>query len=514
MTMRLFSAVKVSAIIGLGLAVHTIAAAAADDGFQSIFNGKDLTGWDGNPKFWSVEDGAITGRTTRENPTPGNTFIIWRGGTVSDFELRLLYRIVPGDDRGFGNSGIQYRSKDFGNWSVGGYQADIEAGDHYSGILYEERMSRGIMAERGEKVVWTADGKKQVVGKTGDPKAIQDAIRKGDWNEYVVIAQGNHLVHKINGHVTVDVTDNDPQKQARSGILALQLHAGPPMTVQFKDIRLKHLTAARKIVLVAGGPSHGPGDHEHRAGCLLLARCLESVPGITTVVVSNGWPADVSVFNDAAAIAVFSDGGGGHPFVQGDRLKVIGDLMAKGVGLGCIHYAVEVPKDRGGKEFLSWIGGYFETDWSVNPFWEAEFKTFPDHPVTRGVKPFKAYDEWYYHMRFQEGMKGVTPILSALPPAETLNRPDGPHSNNPHVRKAVLENKEPQHVMWVYERPDGGRGFGFTGGHAHKLWGGPDYRKVVLNALLWIAKVDVPPDGVECSPTPEELKVNLDPKGR
>ncbi|HOK78561.1 MAG TPA: ThuA domain-containing protein, partial [Verrucomicrobiota bacterium] len=201
-------------------------------------------------------------------------------------------------------------------------------------------------------------------------------------------------------------------------------------------------------------------------------------------------------------------------FVQGDRLKVIGDLMAKGVGLGCIHYAVEVPKDRGGKEFLSWIGGYFETDWSVNPFWEAEFKTFPDHPVTRGVKPFKAYDEWYYHMRFQEGMKGVTPILSALPPAETLNRPDGPHSNNPHVRKAVLENKEPQHVMWVYERPDGGRGFGFTGGHAHKLWGGPDYRKVVLNALLWIAKVDVPPDGVECSPTPEELKVNLDPKGR
>lgn len=513
--MNPFLSAACKGLLGLGLGLcFSAVAAETEAGFQSIFNGKDLTGWDGNPKFWSVEDGAITGRTTKDNPTPGNTFIIWRGGTVSDFELRLLYRIVPGDERGFGNSGIQYRSKDFGNWVVGGYQADIEAGDRYSGILYEERMSRGIMAERGEKVVWTADGKKQVVGSTGDPNQIQAAIRKGDWNEYVVIAQGNRLIHKINGHVTVDVTDNDPQKQALSGILALQLHAGPPMTVQFKDIRIKHLTSTKKIVLIAGGPSHGPGDHEHRAGCLLLARCLESVPGVQTVVVSNGWPTDVSVFNDAAAIAIFSDGGGGHPFVQGNRLQVIGDLMAKGVGLGCIHYAVEVPKEKGGKEFLSWIGGYFETYWSVNPFWEAEFKTFPDHPVTRGVKPFKAYDEWYYHMRFPENMAGVTPILSALPPAETLNRPDGPHSNNPHVRKAVLENKEPQHVMWVFERPDGGRGFGFTGGHSHKLWGGPDYRKVVLNALLWIAKIDVPPNGVECTVTPDDLKVNLDPKGR
>lgn len=484
------------------------------DGFQSIFNGKDLSGWDGNPRFWSVQNGAITGRTAKDNPAQGNTFIIWRGGTVSDFELRLSYRIVPGSDQGFGNSGIQYRSKDFGNWSVGGYQADIEAGDRYSGILYEERMTRGIMAERGEKVVWTADGKKQVVGSVGDSKEIQAAIRKNDWNEYVVVAQGNHLVHKVNGHVTVDVTDNDPQKRAASGILALQLHAGPPMTVQFKDIQLKQLSANRKIVLVAGPPSHGPGDHEHRAGCMYLAHCLRNVPGIQTVVVSNGWPSDLSVFDGAAAVAIYSDGGGGHPFIQGDRLKVIGDLVAKGVGLGCIHYAVEVPAEKGGKEFLSWIGGYFEMHWSVNPFWEAEFKTLPVHPVTRGVKPFKAHDEWYYHMRFPADMKGVTPILSALPPPETLNRPDGPHSNNPHVRKAVLENKEPQHLMWVFERPDGGRGFGFTGGHAHKLWGGPDYRKVVLNALLWIAGVEVPADGVNCTASPDEFKQYLDRKGR
>ena len=272
--------------------------------------------------------------------------------------------------------------------------------------------------------------------------------------------------------------------------------------------------AQTKIVLVAGGPSHGPGDHEHRAGCLLLQKCLNTLPGIQAEVHTGGWPKDPAAFDGAAAIVVYSDGGGGHPFIQGNRLQVLEALMNKGVGLGCIHYAVEVPKDRGGKQWLDWIGGYFETDWSVNPFWEAEFKTLPQHPVTRGVQPFKQYDEWYYHMRFQPGMKGVTPILSALPPKETLNRRDGPHENNPWVRHAVLTNNEPQHLMWVYERPDGGRGFGFTGGHSHRFWGNDNFRKVVLNAILWIAKVEVPPNGLECVVTPEDLTANLDEKGK
>jgi type 1 glutamine amidotransferase len=272
--------------------------------------------------------------------------------------------------------------------------------------------------------------------------------------------------------------------------------------------------ADKKIVFIAGRPSHGPGEHEHRAGCLLLQKCLSGIPGVTSVVYSNGWPTEPNAFDGASAIVIFSDGGGGHPAIQGNRLQILGDLMKKGVGLGCIHYAVEVPKDRGGKEFLEWIGGYFETDWSVNPFWEANFTKFPDHPVTRGVKPFKMMDEWYYHMRFQEGMKGVTPILSDLPPASTLNRKDGPHENNPYVRQAVLTNKEPQVVMWVYERPDGGRGFGFTGGHSHKNWKEENFRKVVLNAILWIAKVEVPPNGVECQLKDEDFTVNLDPKGK
>lgn len=271
--------------------------------------------------------------------------------------------------------------------------------------------------------------------------------------------------------------------------------------------------ADKRIVLIAGGPSHGPGDHEHRAGCLLFQKCLSSVSGVK-VEVHSGWPPAANALDGADAIVIYSDGGGGHPGLQGDHLQQLGEAMKNGAGLGCVHYAVEVPKDKGGKEWLDWIGGYFETDWSVNPFWTANFTTLPDHPVTRGVKPFKQMDEWYYHMRFQEGMKGVTPILSALPPADTLKRRDGPHENNPFVRKAVLENQERQHVMWVYERPDGGRGFGFTGGHSHKFWGNDDFRTAVLNAILWIAKADVPQNGVQSQVTEEELAQNLDDKGQ
>lgn len=269
--------------------------------------------------------------------------------------------------------------------------------------------------------------------------------------------------------------------------------------------------ADKKIVLIAGGGSHGSGSHEHRAGCLLFKRCLDKVGGLE-VVVHSGWPKEADALAGADAIVIYSDGGGGHPAIQGDRLKQLAAAIDKGAGFGCVHYAVEVPKDRGGKEFLNWIGGYFETHWSVNPFWDADFKTFPNHPVARGLKPFKQNDEWYYHMRFPENMKGVTPILSALPPESTLKRPDGPHSNNPYVREAVLTNKEPQHVMWVYERPDGGRGFGFTGGHSHKFWGNEDFRKAVLNGIVWIAKVDVPPNGVSSTVTAEELIQDLDKK--
>src|SRR6266436_2055379 len=218
---------------------------AAEEGFKPIFTGKDLAGWTGRPQHWSVEDGAITGRTTKELPAQGNNFLIWTNGTVSDCELRLSYRIVPNNTNGFANSGIQYRSKDFGNFVVGGYQADFEAGKTYSGILYEERMD-GILAQRGQKtIVKTVEGKAkvEVVGSLGKSEDIQAKIKDKDWNDYVVIAQGNHLQHFINGVPTVDVIDERTGgKAAKEGILALQLHAGDPMTVQFKNIRVKPLS--------------------------------------------------------------------------------------------------------------------------------------------------------------------------------------------------------------------------------------------------------------------------------
>lgn len=236
----------IATALGAMLFAQTNLAPAADAGFTAIFNGKDLAGWDGNPKFWSVKDGAIVGQTTAENPTKGNTFLIWKDGTPANFELRFSYKITPNNDKGFANSGVQYRSKvmDAANWGVGGYQADFEAGATYSGILYEERLTRGIMAARGEKVVWDKDCKKQVTGAVGKSEEIQAAIKKDGWNDYVIIAQGNHLQHFINGLLTVDVTDECEAKAAKSGVLALQLHAGDPMTVQFRDLRLKQSTAA------------------------------------------------------------------------------------------------------------------------------------------------------------------------------------------------------------------------------------------------------------------------------
>jgi type 1 glutamine amidotransferase len=271
--------------------------------------------------------------------------------------------------------------------------------------------------------------------------------------------------------------------------------------------------ADKKIVFIAGPPSHGPGDHEHRAGCLLFKSCLDQFPGVISVVCSNGWPSDAAgAFDGASAIVVYADGGGGHPLLRGDHLKTIGELMSKGVGLACIHYAVEPTKEKGEREFLDWIGGCFEVNLSVNPFWTPDFAPLPKHPITRGVKSFKVPDEWYFHMRFRDGMKDVVPILSAVAPDSTMRRSDGPHEGNPAVRQSV-KNGELQTVAWAAERSGGGRGFGFTGGHFHKYWGNDDFRKLVLNAILWTAKVEVPQEGVPSQVTEEQLKQNLDRKG-
>jgi hypothetical protein len=262
-----------------------------------------------------------------------------------------------------------------------------------------------------------------------------------------------------------------------------------------------------KIVFVAGTPSHGYAEHEHYAGSMLLADCLRrGLPNVTTEVCKNEWPADPNVFNGADAIVVFADGGKGNPMLP--HLEEIDELMKKGVGCACLHYAVVVPKGRAGDLMKDWIGGYYEEYWSVNPFWTAAFKQLPDHPIARGIKPFAIEDEWYFNMRFIDNMAGVTPILTAVPPDSTRDRPDGPHSGNPTVRS---QKGRAEHMAWARVRPDGGRGFGLTGCHSHWNWANDNFRKIALNGIAWAAKLDIPPGGVLSeTPTIETLKANQD----
>ena len=230
---------KTITTLGLAALVFVGQAVAAEKGFETIFDGKTLKGWNGDPKFWSVKDGAITGKTTKENPTKGNTFIIWEGKT-GNFDLRLDYKIIGG------NSGIQYRSfKADGpdEWRIGGYQADFEAGDTFSGICYGERF-RGILSLRGKKTTLTVgdDGKlKKEVEDFAKDADIAKAIKKEDWNSYRIVARNFSLTHYINGVKTTQVIDRDRKTRRAEGLLALQLHAGPPMNVQFKNIRIKEL---------------------------------------------------------------------------------------------------------------------------------------------------------------------------------------------------------------------------------------------------------------------------------
>lgn len=303
----------------------------------------------------------------------------------------------------------------------------------------------------------------------------------------------------------------------RASLMLLCCVLALPVLVRGSGERLEPRPAKKKLYLIAGKKSHAYGQHSFRAGCILLKKRLDAAYGdqLETTVIFEGWPKDSSILNDADAICIYSDGGTGHP--ANPHLKQLDALAKKGVGIGMMHYAVEVPKEVSGKEFLDWIGGYFEMHWSVNPHWRLRnAELAKGHPITRGVKDCTTQDEWYYHMRFPEKMEGVTSILAALPPDSTLSRPDGPHSGNAAVRAAVKRG-EKQTVMWAKERADGGRGFGYTGGHFHWTWANDDARKLVLNSLAWIAKVEVPSDGVPSeTPTIEELKLNHDfaePKG-
>jgi hypothetical protein len=212
-------------------------------GMQSIFNGNDLAGWDGDPRLWSVKDGVIHGETTEENPAMGNTFILWKEGTTKDFDLRLSFRCNAAN-----NSGIQYRSKHIteGNvrnkWVVRGYQHELRNETKLpsvSGFIYDEGGSRGRICLVGEQATWGEDGKKTVTATLIDQAGFEKLFKLDDWNDVVIIAKGNRIQHYLNNTLILDFTDNDPQRALKEGVLALQLHAGKPMWAEFKNIRIQ-----------------------------------------------------------------------------------------------------------------------------------------------------------------------------------------------------------------------------------------------------------------------------------
>ncbi len=256
----------------------------------------------------------------------------------------------------------------------------------------------------------------------------------------------------------------------------------------------------KKIVLVAGSRSHGPGDHEFFSGTAILMNLLKQTDGVWPVMARDGWPKNEKIFEGAAALVFYMDGGGGHPVIKPDHMKTIQKYIDDGAGWVNLHYAVEYPKEPG-KTILNWMGGYYETGYSINPHWDASIRSLPKHPITKGVKPFVIRDEWYYNMRFADEMKDVTPILTAIPPDNTRGTPD-----------AKSHPGRPEHLAWAYDRKDGGRSFGFTGGHSHRNWADENFRKVVVNAILWSAKIDIPEGGAKVEFDPADLNKNLDDK--
>lgn len=219
---------------------------AEPEGMKVLFNGKDLTGWDGDPRLWSVKDGVIHGETTEENVAKGNTFLIWKDGVLKDFDLRLSFRCNATN-----NSGIQYRSKHItegkvnNNWVVRGYQHELRNEIKFpntSSFIYDEGGSRGRVCLVGEKAVSDAEGKKTVAEeKLIDEAGFAKLFKLDDWNDVVIRAKGNRVQHYLNGQLVLDFTDGDAKRALSEGILAVQLHAGKPMWAEFKNIRLKSL---------------------------------------------------------------------------------------------------------------------------------------------------------------------------------------------------------------------------------------------------------------------------------
>ncbi|OYP35183.1 PVC-type heme-binding CxxCH protein [Rhodopirellula sp. MGV] len=260
----------------------------------------------------------------------------------------------------------------------------------------------------------------------------------------------------------------------------------------------------KQVLMVAGARSHNYGAHEHFAGLRILQDAIESSSDAKVTVVRQ-WPTEDQLAA-ADTVVIYCDGGGGHiAMSHRDELR---KQLERGCGLVCLHYAVEMVPGKPGDDWVDMLGGHFEVHYSVNPHWEAHFENLPDHAITQGVESFQADDEWYFHLRFKEGAK-ITPILAAVAPEHTMRRADGPHSGNPIVRKSVAAG-ELQTVAWAYDRADGGRSFGFTGGHYHWNWGNDNIRRLVTNAILWTAKADIESEGASLGKKPVGIDTLLE----
>ncbi len=255
----------------------------------------------------------------------------------------------------------------------------------------------------------------------------------------------------------------------------------------------KAAKGVKKVVFIADAGTHGgKGNHEFKAGAVYLAQTLNAnyVNVFAVVHKNTNWPKDLS---HADSIIVLLNHGG-----KAATDKAVQAAVERGAGFMAIHYGVEVNKGAQGDNYLKWMGGYFETFWSVNPHWTAKIDKIPEHETTRGVKPFAINDEWYYHMRFVDGMKGVTPVLSAVPELKTLEKgglANSPRGSNPAVYEAVKAGKA-QHLAWAYERPGGGRGFGFTGYHNFNNLTNDSFRTLLANAAAWTSGLEIPTNGI------------------
>ncbi|MFO0847890.1 MAG: ThuA domain-containing protein [Gemmataceae bacterium] len=284
----------------------------------------------------------------------------------------------------------------------------------------------------------------------------------------------------------------DPFDQSK-----VPLEVGPPAGFKGKT-----------VLLIAGRKSHPPAQHEFFAGTAVLMNLLKQTPGVWPVMARDGWPKDETLFDKADAVVFYMDGRDGHPAVQGDRLKFLQKHIDRGIGWVNLHYAVDY-KPEHGQTVVGWMGGYYDPRISTNPHWDADIRALPKHPITNGVKPFTIRDEWYFNMHWVGDVvdvkeaHGVTPILQAVPPDK--------------VRGTADAKKYPgrlETMAWAYDRPSGGRGFGFTGGHFHRNWADENFRRLVVNAVLWAAKTDVPDGGAKVDFDPADLNRNLDNKGK